>query len=58
MLDNIALARRGRRMADILKEIQNITATQKKLNKKALDLTAEHDRLKVEVKRLRRGEKL
>ena len=50
-----SVASRAARMQQCLTEIASITAEQKKLRNKATELKAEHDRLKGEVKAIRKG---
>lgn len=55
MLDNIELTLRARAMQRCLRKIAEITRKQKQLRAEARKWREEHDKLKAETKRARKG---
>lgn len=57
MIDNLLMLNRSRRLNKIEKGLKDISQERKKLLNKARILKAEYDALRIEIKRVRRGEK-
>jgi len=58
MLDNWALRRRSKRLLSIERELLELSQSGKKIRAKAQALQQEYEAIKVEVKRLRKGQEL